>query len=307
MSMGIRVLLGVLVLMVLWYVWRWVSLERRRTSRTDASPAARQSALADVLIGFVTNFFDTLGIGNFAPTTAAFKLLKRMPDEEIPGTLNAGHALAVLAEALIFIAAVAVDFTTLVGMIAASVVGAWFGAGFVSRLPRRGIQIGMGAALLVAAMLFLAANLHWMPGGGEKLGLTGGALVFAIATNFVLGALMTLGVGLYAPCLILISLLGMSPLAAFPIMMGSCALLMPVAGARFIKAGRYNLRAAVGLTIGGIPGVLIAAYIVKSLPIVWLRWLVVVVVTYAAVMMLASSRRPTPASGATSSVTARSQ
>ena len=310
MSPGIRALLGVLVLMVAWYIWRWVSLERRRTSGTDASPAARRtsgtdaspaarrSSLADVSIGFVTNFFDTLGIGNFAPTTAAFKLLKRMPDEEIPGTLNAGHALAVLAEALIFIAAVAVDFTTLVGMIVASVVGAWFGAGFVSRLPRRGIQIGMGVALLIAAMLFLAANLHWMPGGGEKLGLTGGARVFAIAMNFVLGALMTLGVGLYAPCLILISLLGMSPLAAFPIMMGSCALLMPVAGARFIEAGRYNLRAAVGLTIGGVPGVLIAAYIVKSLPIVWLRWLVVVVVTYAAIMMLASSRRPAPASSA---------
>lgn len=292
MSMGIRALLGVLVLMVVWYAWRWVTLERRRPARSgDPQPAG--IALPDVLIGFITNFFDALGIGNFAPTTAAFKLLKRMPDEEIPGTLNAGHAFAVLVEALIFIAAVAVDFTTLVGMLAASVIGAWFGAGFVARLPRRGIQIGMGAALLVAAMLFLAANLHWMPGGGEKLGLTGGTLIFAVAANFVLGALMTLGVGLYAPCLILVSLLGMSPLAGFPIMMGSCALLMPVAGARFIKAGRYNLRAAVGLTVGGIPGVLIAAYIVKSLPIVWLRWLVVVVVTYAAVTMLVSAQRTT--------------
>jgi uncharacterized membrane protein YfcA len=248
----------------------------------------------DVVIGFWTNFFDALGIGNFAPTTAAFKLFKRVPDEEIPGTLNAGHALPVLVEAAIFIVAVAVDVTTLLGMILASVVGAWFGAGIVARLPRRGVQIGMGVALLIAAILFLAANLHWIPGGGDALGLTGSTLIFAICVNCVLGALMTLGIGLYAPCLILVSLLGMSPLAAFPIMMGSCALLMPVAAARFIKARRYNLRASIALAIGGVPGVLIAAYIVQSLPLLWLRWLVVVVVSYAALTMLGSALRREP-------------
>jgi uncharacterized membrane protein YfcA len=248
----------------------------------------------DVIIGFVTNFLDALGIGNFAPTTAAFKLLKRIPDEEIPGTLNVGHALPVLVEAFIFITAVPVDFTTLWGMILASVVGSWFGAGIVARLPRRAVQIGMGFALLTAASLFLASNLHWIPGGGESIGLSGGALIFAIAVNCLLGALMTLGIGLYAPCLILVSLLGMSPRAAFPIMMGSCALLMPVAAVRFIKAGRYNRRASVALSIGGIPGVLIAVYIIKSLPLLWLKWLVVVVVTYAALTMLASARRAQP-------------
>jgi uncharacterized membrane protein YfcA len=288
MAFGVRTLLAFVVLVLIWFVWQWVRLERpRRVSPSSATPAMTW----DITIGFVTNFFDALGIGNFAPTTAAFKLLKRIPDEEIPGTLNAGHAVPVLVEALIFIAAVAVDFTTLLGMILASVVGAWFGAGIVARLPRRAVQIGMGIALLAAATLFLAAILHWMPGGGESLGLSGGALVFAIGVNCVLGALMTLGIGLYAPCLILISLLGMSPLAAFPIMMGSCALLMPVAAVRFIKACRYNLRASVALSIGGVPGVLIAAYIVKQLPLLWLRWLVVVVVTYAALTMLRSAWR----------------
>lgn len=289
MALGVRALLILVALMVVWFLWQWVATERRNARPASASGVTW--TLRDLAIGFGTNFFDALGIGNFASTTAAFKLLKRMPDEDIPGTLNTGHALPVLAEGLIFIAAVPVDFTTLLGMIAASVVGAWFGAGIVSRLPRRAVQIGMGIALLVAAVLFLAANLRWMPGGGESLGLTGGALVLAICVNCALGALMTLGIGLYAPCLILISLLGMSPLAAFPIMMGSCALLMPVAAVRFMKAGRYNLRAAIGLAIGGIPGVLIAAYVVKSLPLVWLRWLVVVVVAYAAVTMLGSARR----------------
>jgi uncharacterized membrane protein YfcA len=128
-----------------------------------------------------------------------------------------------------------------------------------------------------------------VPSGGEAVGLHGGRLVFAIGVSFGLGALMMLGVGLYAPCLILVSLLGMNPLAAFPIMMGACAFLMPVGGARFIQAGRYNLRAALGLALGGIPGVLVAAFIVNSLPVVWLRWLVVVVVLYAAVLMLLSA------------------
>jgi uncharacterized membrane protein YfcA len=294
MSLGIRALLVVVGLMVVWFLWQWAAIEKRRQGPRAVVPAGTEGTSWtpwDLAIGFVTNFCDALGIGNFAPTTAAFKLLRRMPDEDIPGTLNAGHSLPVLAEGMIFIAAVSVDFTTLVGMIAASVLGAWFGAGIVSRLPRRAVQLGMGIALLVAAVLFLATNLHWMPGGGTALGLTGGALALAILVNCVLGALMTLGIGLYAPCLILIGLLGMSPLAAFPIMMGSCALLMPVAGVRFIKARRYNLRASIWLSIGGIPGVLIAAYIVKSLPLVWLRWLVVVVVMYAALTMLGSAQR----------------
>src|SRR3569833_1928538 len=287
MALGIRALLIVLVLMTGGFLSQWVASEKRRRQ-----PAPKRGAILspwDVTIGFVTNFFDALGIGNFASTTAAFKLLRRMPDEEIPGTLNAGHTLPVLAEGLIFIAAVSVYFTTLIGMLVASVVGAWFGAGIVSRLPRRAVQLGMGVALLVAALLFLAANLHWMPGGGEALGLRGGALVFAICVNCILGALMTLGVGLYAPCLILVSLLGMSPLAAFPIMMGSCALLLQVAGVRFMQAGRYNLRASIGLSGGGIPRGLIAADIVKSLPCLLLSWLVFGVVAYTAMARLVAS------------------
>ena len=182
--------------------------------------------------------------------------------------------------------------TTLVSMIIAAVLGAWLGVGWVARLSRRAIQLAMGGSLLCAAALFLAANLHWMPGGGEALGLSGSRLLVAVALNALLGALMMLGVGLYAPCLILVSLLGMSPLAAFPIMMGSCGLLMPIGGARFVRSGRYNLGAALGLAVGGIPGVLVAAYIVKSLPIIWLRWLVLAVVLYAALQMLRSARRP---------------
>jgi uncharacterized membrane protein YfcA len=287
-------LLSTLALVATAYTLRWWLVESGRRGTTV--PASRRPRLSDAVLGFITNFFDTLGIGSFAPTTAYFKLRARMPDEEIPGTLNTGQALPTVTQALIFIATVSVDLTTLVGMVLAAVLGAWLGVGFVSRLSRRAIQLGMGAALMCAAMLFLANNLAWMPGGGEALGLSGLRLIVAVCGNVLLGALMMLGVGLYAPCLILVSLLGMSPLAAFPIMMGSCALLMPIGGARFVVSGRYNLGAAVGLTFGGIPGVLAAAWIVKALPITWLRWLVLLVVVYAALQMLKSARAGSPES-----------
>ena len=287
-----RILLGLLSVTTLWFVWRWPQLEHRLAAAPAAAPR-----IFDVALGFVTDFFDTLGIGNFAPTTAALKFTRRIPDEDIPGTLNVGHALPVLTEALIFIAAIVVDPRLLVAMIAASILGAWLGAGVVARMPRRAVQIGMGTALAVAAALFVGANLHWMPAGGAAIGLAGTRFVIAVVGNFVLGALMTLGIGLYAPCLIMLSLMGLDPRAAFPIMMGSCAFLMPVGGLRFVRGRRYNAPVALGLAIGGPPAVLIAGYLVKQMSLIWLRWLVVCVVLYAAAMMLGSALAPAAAMG----------
>jgi uncharacterized membrane protein YfcA len=287
MSTGALVLLATLGAVTIWYITRWYLIEHAQ-GKQRAYRQTRPHA-SDVLIGFVTNFFDTLGIGSFAPTTAIFKLQRRVADEDIPGTLNVGHALPTISQALIFISIVTVDIATLVLMIAAAVVGAWLGVGVVAGLPRRAIQAGMGAALLSAALLFAAKNLQLIPGGGSALGLYGVTLAFAVTVSFALGALMMLGLGLYAPCLILVSLLGMNPLAAFPIMMGACAFLMPLGGERFVRTGRYSLRAALGLALGGIPGVLVAAFLVKSLPVDWLRWLVVAVVLYAGALMLHSA------------------
>jgi uncharacterized membrane protein YfcA len=257
----------------------------RRVSDPDRLTTAK------VATGFVTNFFDTLGIGSFAPTTALFRFWKMVPDERIPGTLNVGHTLPTIAQAFIFTRIVPVDARTLILMIGASMAGAWLGAGVVASWSRRKVQIGMGCALIAAAALMLTGQLGLTPTGGQALGLTGALLVVAVAVNFVLGALMTLGIGLYAPCMILISLLGMDPKSAFPIMMGSCAFLMPVASVRFIRSGKFSPGACLGLLIGGVPAVLIAAFIVKSLPIGAVRWLVVVVVLYTATALLRAARR----------------
>src|SRR5208282_2910341 len=284
-----NILLLLLLAVTAWFIAAWTGMARRATAKGELDPAKPENAYHS-LVGFVMCFLDTLGIGNFATTTSAFKFRGTVPDEKIPGTLNVGYALPTIVE---------VNVWTLVLLIVASVAGAWLGAGVVAHWSRRKVQIGMGLALLAAATLMTLAQLKLVPGGGMALELRGALLAAGLLGNFALGALMTLGIGLYAPCLILVSLLGMNPKAAFPIMMGSCAFLMPVGGVRFIREGSYSLKTAVVMTLAGIPGVLIAAYIVRQLDLKYVRWLVVIVVVYAAAMMLRSAASEARASAAT--------
>lgn len=269
----------------------WQAVVKARAAGGNALGGHSAPTAQGVATGAVTNFFDTLGIGSFATTTSIFRFGKMVPDELIPGTLNVGHTLPTIAQAFIFTQLVPVESTTLVAMILAAVVGAWLGAGVVSKWPRRAIQWGMGLCLLGAATLMLLSQLGVLPSGGTLLGVTGIRLVIAVVGNFILGGLMTLGIGLYAPSLILVSMLGMNPTAGFPIMMGSCAFLMPISSARFIREGKFHLGVALGLFLGGIPAVLLAVYIVKSLPLYIVRWLVIVVVTYTAVTLIHAARR----------------
>lgn len=279
-------LLCALVIVGVWFIAAWIRFAKSERASTTGD---RPHTLYHTITGFVACFFDTLGIGNFATTTSAFKFRGSVADEKIPGTLNVGYALPTVIQALIYVSIVEVDIWTLLLLIAASVAGVWLGAGVVSRWPRRNIQIGMGFALLAAATLMVLSQLKLVPAGGDTLQLRGVLLAAGIIGNFALGALMSLGIGLYGPCLIMISLLGMNPRAAFPIMMGSCAFLMPIGGMRFIRKGAYDRAASIIMTLSGIPAVLIAAYIVRSLPLTYVRWLVVIVVVYAAGMMLRSA------------------
>jgi uncharacterized membrane protein YfcA len=280
-------LLAAVVAVNIAFVIGWVRAVRRH--RLEGRPT-----FGDALIGAVTAFLDTLGIGSFAPTTALFKLRGRPADELIPGTLNVGHNGAAFIETLLFLTAVSVEPMLLLCMIASAGIGAWLGAGVVSRLPRRSIQLFMGAALLVAAVFFAMRNLGAFPPGGEAFALHGWRFPLAVAVNFVLGALMCIGIGNYAPSMIILALLGMHPLAAFPIMMGSDGLVQPVASLGFFRSGRFAHGPALGLIVGDLFGVVVAFYIVKQLPLTTMRWLVTVVVTYAALSMLRSARAATP-------------
>jgi len=281
-------LIGALVAGGAFFLLRWVVEARRIASERGASTPRPRLTPLGLVIGFVTNFFDTLGIGSFATTTAAFRLLRLVPDELIPGTLIVGDTLSVLTQAVLFISVVEVDPLQLTSLIAVCVAGGWLGAGVVTRLSRRAIQLGIGTALIVAAVFMALGMFRWIPAGGTAHALTPAAFVIALSVNFVLGALLPLGIGNYAPSLVMFSLLGMDPRAAFPIMMGSGAFVATIAGVRFLSARRFQQRAALGLALGGIPGVMAAVWLVKSLPLEGLRVLVLAVVLYAAATLLRS-------------------
>jgi uncharacterized membrane protein YfcA len=251
-----------------------------------ARPTLPQTAL-----GFITAFFDTLGIGSFATTTSLWRARRTVPDEHIPGTLNVGHTLPTILQAFLYIDSIQVEASTLVLMIAAAVAGAVLGAPVVARWPRQQIQRGLGVALL-ALCAVLVYRQFGDPKGGDALGLGGGMLALGIAGNFVLGALMTIGVGLYAPCLLLVSMLGLNPKTGFPIMMASCAFLMPMASVPFVRAGSYHPRAALGLTLAGLPAVYVAAKVVREMDLERVKWLVAVVIVYTAIMLLRAARKP---------------
>ena len=178
---------------------------------------------------------------------------------------------------------------TLVLLINSSVIVAAFGATFVTRLPKRLIQAGMGTALLVAIALNAAKQMHWIPTGGELTQLSWVTLIICMVGNFDFGALMTIGFGAYAPIMIMVSLLEMNQKAAFPIMMGSCTFLMPLSSYKFIASGKYDFRAVFGLTLFGLEGVAIAVWIVIELPVKTIQWIVQIVVIYTAVSLIRSA------------------
>ena len=283
--MVLTILLSALALLAAAFV---AMLVREALKRGVGAPGPESLAL-----GTITNFFDTLGIGSFAPTTAWLKFRRMIPDSFIPATLNVGHALPAMMQSAIFLVllGVQVDPVLLVSCIVAAVAGAVVGAPLMVRAPVRLVQGVVGVALLIAAALYAMSNLDLMPIGGTATALEPRLLWIAVVAHFIMGVLMAFGIGLYAPSLILLSLLGLDPRLAFPIMASACAFLMPTTGFRYIRSERIDLRIVIGIALGGIPAVLLAAFVVKEMPIEPLRWAVVVVVLYAAGLLLRSASR----------------
>jgi uncharacterized membrane protein YfcA len=244
--------------------------------------------------GFITNFFDTLGIGSFAPITAIFKFFKLVDDRLIPGTMNVGNTIPTVTQAFIFMTAVQVEPITLISMSAAAPLGALLGVGIVAKMSRRKIQFGLGLGLMVVALIIIAGFLKLMPVGGEAMGLTGWKLAVVIVMSFVFGALQTIGVGFYAPCMAMVYALGMHPQTAFPIMMTATAMLMAAGGARFVKKNVYDRKASISLTVAGVVGVFLAAYVVKSLPLNVLKGVVCCAIIYTSLWMFVSATRKDP-------------
>ena len=286
MSPALYVLMGLIVVADVALVMSWIAAIRSR--KVGWVPAA-----SDLAIGLGTCFLDTLGIGNYAQITALYKFRARPSDELIPGTLNVGCGPPALFSSLLFITSVKVQPALLLSMVLASAAGAWLGAGIVSRMDRRTIQLLMGTALLIAACFFTMTNVGVLPPAGTAMALSGWRFGLAVSASFGLGALMCAGIGNYAPSMALLAFLGMHPLAAYPIMIASDGLLIPVAGLGFIRSGRFSSPAAAGIVLGGAIGTLLAFPLVRALAghLALMRWVVIGVIIYAAISMLRSAAR----------------
>ncbi len=260
-----------------------------------------------LVLGAVVSFFDTLGIGCFAPTTAWLKFRRLVPDRLIPPTLIVGLGPPAMAESLIFLVllGVKVDPVLLFGSAIAVLLGGLVGAALVARARVWIVQLVVAIGLLLAAIAYTMTNLHLFPGGGTAAGLPPVLTIVAIVASFGFGILLNFGVGNYAPTLVMLSLMGMDPRLCFPIMASGAALMSAGAGIKHIQIGQMDLRVVIALAIGGVPAVLVAAFIVKTMPLEMLRWLVIVVVVYtSAVMAHAASkgRREHKAEAATAPV-----
>ena len=258
-------------------------------------------------LGAVVCFFDTLGIGSFAPTTAWLKFRRLTPDRLIPPTILVGLTAGAVVESIIFLLqyGVKVDPVLLVGCVIACTTGGLIGAPLVHRTRVWIVQSIVAVGLTLAAIAYAMQNLDLFPGGGTASALSVTLTVLAIVANFAFGLLLNYGVGNYAPTLVILSLMGMDPHLCFPIMAGAAALMGATSSIRHINTGNLDLRVVMGLTIGGIPAVFAAAYLVIKLPIAYLRWGVIAVVLYAAVVMCRAAmlgRRGHNAEGATAAV-----
>lgn len=278
----VRIILGIMSVYIVIIFGRDLTVNRKKINDGNW--------IVTGIIGFITNFFDTLGIGSYAPTTMFLKLTHSLKNDKLlPGTLTVACSIPVLVEAFLYTGTVKVESTTLLVMVIAAILGSWLGSKVVAKLDEKKIQVVMGIALAVTAILMVlsATGVTAALGAGNTaMGIHGWKLCVAAIVNFILGALMTAGIGLYAPCLALVYLMGMNPLVTFPIMMASCASLMPVAAYTFIKNNDYARVPSVAITIGGSIGVYVAYTFVKSMNVKMLTWLVIIVMVYTSILML---------------------
>ena len=255
-------------------------------ARVVAAKRVRPNGEA-VGLGAVVSFFDTLGIGSFAPTTAWFKFRKMVPDRLIPPTMIVGLTPPAMAQSIVFLIllGVMVDPVLLFGCAMATLAGGIFGAPLVARARVWIVQLTVAIGLMLAAGAYAMTNLDLFPGGGTATGLPGGLTTIAISASLGFGILANFGVGNYAPTLVMLSLMGMDPRLCFPIMAAGGCLMGAGASVRHIAIAEIDLRIVLGLAIGGIPAALAAALIVKEMPLDLLRWLVLAVVLYTSAVM----------------------
>lgn len=295
MILVVQIFLAVLMLAYLFVFLKDV-WENREEIQSDG---ALKNTI-NVLQGLITNFLDALGIGSFAPQTIIYKTFKLVQDDSyIPGTLNVANTIPVMFQGFIFLTIVEVEPVTLVVLVITSIIGGIIGARMASNLPVKKMQFVIAGALGITAILMAlrqTGTLDLLGQGNTALGLSGITLILASIGTFFCGIGQSIGVGFYAPCMAIVYFAGMDPLVAFPIMMASCAAVMPMSSITYIKTNKYEKLMSIIIMISGVIGVSIAAFVVKNINKDTLVWLVIAVVTIASITTFkqASSKESHP-------------
>jgi uncharacterized membrane protein YfcA len=287
----IKVILGLIILVNGLFAYRLIVDLIRHKSEIWTEPG---SNLFFAFLGVASQFLGTFGISDFAFNAVAFRLTKTVEDKKIPGTLNAACVIPVALMALAYITVILIEVLTLVVLIIAQTTGSYLTPRIVVKLPVHRVRVGIAVGLLCAAAFILAGKLKLIPSGGNLTGLAGFRLTVAAAAVFIYGALNNIGIGSYAPTMATVYALGIDPRVAFPIMMGGCTFSCAVGAMEFIRLGGYNRKPTLWISVTGLAGVAAAVYLVKRLDVDAIKWVVFVVVLYAALDLLSQEvkRRP---------------
>lgn len=284
---AVILMMGIVLIAQVWLqLSDYRQAEKRHLSRSDKRTAIKSGAS-----GFVALFGDAIGIGSFNSLSAILRATKLVTDRELPGTMMVGTSAIAAIGAIVYIHNVEVAPLTVICLVVPSAIGAYIGAKFLTKISEAAVQLLMAISLSAVAILIVIGQLGFIPIGGTAICLEGGALLFAMVIIFFLGIAMNFSVGLFAPCMVLLYSLGMAPTAAFPIMYTACAFIQPVSSVPIIKTGSYNRLVALGIFIGGIPGVILGSKFVTTIPTYWLKWLIAGIVLYTAYNLFISYRR----------------
>lgn len=286
------VLWAIRILLILWTLVSCIMILRDTLKHKDE--IRKNQGVLLVFMGMLVDFFDTWGIGCYAPNMALFKFTKTCRDDLVPGTLNLAHTVPVAIEGILFMTFVKIDPITLALMLIASAVGAVVGSKIVCKWNMKIVRIALGLSLIAVAIVTICRTASIGPFGesGTALALTGVKLVIACVVQFFLGALMMIGFGLYSPCIALCSVLGLNIGAAFPIMMGSCGFLMNAAVPNFIKEDKYDRTCNLFIMFGGTIGVILAYLLLKyAFSLTTLSYIVCGVMIFTAVRYFLDAAR----------------
>ncbi|KRM72189.1 sulfite exporter TauE/SafE family protein [Lacticaseibacillus brantae] len=293
MKTVVGILFGLIGLMTISYLWVLGKDLMRHRPEMQAEPANRRLLPLTAMLIF---FLSTFGASDFAISTAIYTRLKWVDIRNLPGTVNAQCVIPLVVMAVAYISRIQMSWWLLTLCIAAQVLGAFVGPRLVMRLPDALIRRVVGIGLLISALLLFSGQVHWLHTTGTATSLSPAKTGLLATLLFIYGALNNVGIGSFAPTLITVSLMGLSPLLAFPIMMGAAVFSIPVGSMVFIKAGQYNRSVVAWTSIFGVVGVLVAIFIVGQLQLTVINWIILVVLLYAAYLLIkpATTKKANP-------------